>query len=72
MDCLDVLAENEVVLVDFWASWCVPCIASIPKLKELYADYQDKGFEIVFVSIDDEYDDWKNESDKQELAWINL
>lgn len=68
----DVLAENEVVLVDFWASWCAPCIASIPKLKELYADYQDKGFEIVFVSIDDEYDDWKNESDKQELAWINL
>lgn len=68
----DVLAENEVVLVDFWASWCAPCIASIPKLKELYADYQDKGFEIVFVSIDDEYDDWNNESDKQELVWINL
>ena len=68
----DVLAENEVVLVDFWASWCAPCIASIPKLKKLYSDYKDKGFEIVFVSIDDEYDDWKNESDKQELEWINL
>ena len=68
----DVLAKNEIVLVDFWASWCAPCIATIPKLKELYADYKDKGFEIVFVSIDDEYDDWKNESDKQELEWINL
>lgn len=68
----DVLSENEVVLVDFWASWCAPCIEAIPKLKELYADYKNKGFEIVFISIDDEYDDWKNESDKQELAWINL
>jgi len=68
----DVLAKNEIVLVDFWASWCAPCIATIPKLKELYADYKDQGFEIVFVSIDDEYDNWKNESDKQELEWINL
>lgn len=68
----DVLAKNEVVLVDFWASWCGPCIETIPPLKELHADYKDKGFEIVFISIDAKYDDWKNESDKQELPWINL
>ena len=68
----DVLAENEVVLVDFWASWCGPCIETIPQLKELHADYKHKGFEIVFISIDAKYDDWKNESDKQELPWINL
>ncbi|MCY4142709.1 MAG: TlpA disulfide reductase family protein [Gammaproteobacteria bacterium] len=67
-----VLAENEVVLVDFWASWCGPCIETIPQLKELHADYKDKGFEIVFISIDAKYDDWKNESDKQELPWLNL
>ena len=68
----DVLAENEVVLVDFWASWCGPCIVKIPGLKELHSEYKDDGFEIVFVAITDEYDDWKDESGRQELPWINV
>ncbi len=68
----DVLAENEFVFVDFWASWCGPCIVTIPKLKELHSEYKDDGFEIVFVSIDEEYDDWKGESDRQELPWVNV
>ena len=68
----DVLSQNEFVLVDFWASWCGPCIVTIPKLKELHSEYKDDGFEIVFVSIDEEYDDWKGESDRQELPWVNV
>ena len=68
----DVLSKNEFVLVDFWDSRCGPCIASIPKLKELYTEYQDYGFEIVFVSIDEEYDDWKGESERQEIPWVNV
>ena len=68
----DVVSENKFVLVDFWASWCGPCIVTIPKLKELHAEYKDDGFEIVFVSIDEEYDDWKDESDRQELPWVNV
>ncbi|MXW52846.1 MAG: TlpA family protein disulfide reductase [Gammaproteobacteria bacterium] len=68
----DVLAENEFVLVDFWASWCGPCIVTIPKLKELHSEYKDDGFEIVFVSIDEEFDDWKGESERQELPWVNV
>ena len=68
----DVLADNEVVLVNFWASWCGPCIVKIPKIKELYSEYKDDGFEMVFVAITDEYDDWKDESDRQEFTWINV
>lgn len=68
----DVLAENQAVLVDFWASWCGPCIVTIPKLKELHSKYKDDGFQIVFVSIDESYDEWKGESDRQELPWINV
>jgi thiol-disulfide isomerase/thioredoxin len=39
--------RGHVVLIDFWATWCKPCLADIPHLKELYAKYRDKGFEII-------------------------
>lgn len=44
--------RGKVVLVDFWATWCVPCIEAIPKLKTLYARYHDQGLEIVNISVD--------------------
>lgn len=68
----EVLAEREVTLIDFWASWCGPCIASFPDLKRLYAAYQDHGFEIIGVSIDDNYEDWNNAAIEQELPWIDV
>ncbi|MDE0093543.1 MAG: TlpA disulfide reductase family protein [Gammaproteobacteria bacterium] len=68
----DVLDENELILIDFWASWCAPCIAQFPILKELYAEYNENGFEIVTISIDDTLDEWKMASIKQELPWLDL
>ena len=44
--------RGKVVIVDFWATWCVPCIQAIPKLKTLYARYHDQGLEIVNISVD--------------------
>lgn len=44
--------RGKVVLVDFWATWCVPCIEAMPHLKELYARYHDHGLEIVNISVD--------------------
>jgi len=68
----DVLNNNDVVLIDFWASWCGPCIEKIPKLKEFHTEYKDKGFEVVFVSIDDTYEDWKTGSDGHNVPGINV
>ncbi|MGN6420488.1 MAG: redoxin domain-containing protein [Pseudobacter sp.] len=52
--------KGKYVLVDFWASWCVPCRKGNPHLLSLYSKYKDKGFEIVGVSDDDSnHDAWK-------------
>lgn len=44
--------KGKVVLVNFWASWCRPCVAEIPGLIKLYNNYKDSGFEIIFISVD--------------------
>ncbi len=69
---VDVITDNELVLIDFWASWCGPCIASFPHLKKLYSAYNEDGFEIVAVSIDSTQEEWVDGSDENELPWINL
>lgn len=66
------LAENNHVLVDFWASWCGPCIASFPKLKKLHAAFNDAGFEVITISIDETFEEWEEKSRTLELPWIDL
>jgi len=46
--------KGKIVLVDFWATWCGPCVAELPNVLEAYKKYHDKGFEIIGVSLDKE------------------
>jgi thiol-disulfide isomerase/thioredoxin len=54
----DYVGKGRYTLVEFWASWCGPCRADIPHLKEAYSAYHGKGFDVVSVSLDEKKDAW--------------
>lgn len=68
----DYAGKGKYVLVDFWASWCGPCRASIPELKELYAKYHDKGFEVIGVSLDAKKDAWLKGIADLDIPWHQM
>lgn len=61
--------RGKYVLVDFWASWCVPCRRDHPDLVALYDRYGEHGFEILGVSLDDSESDWFNAINDDGLKW---
>jgi len=64
--------RGKYVLLDFWASWCVPCRQENPGLKALYARYKDKGFEIIGISVDEDGRRWRRAIVEDALPWIHV
>ena len=64
--------KGKVVLLDFWASWCMPCRAANKKLVKIYDKYKAQGFEIYSVSVDDEKRDWVKAIEKDKITWLQV
>lgn len=64
--------QGSVLLIDFWASWCSPCRQANPELVAMYADYHDKGFDILGVSLDSDKASWIKAIGDDNLTWSQI
>lgn len=64
--------KGKVILLDFWASWCLPCRAANKHLVKLYAKYKSSGLEIFSVSVDEEKQAWEKAIVKDKITWLQV
>lgn len=64
--------QGKVVLLDFWATWCKPCVEELPNLQKVYEDYHKHGFEILGISADEDLKALNTFLHQRQLPWSNV
>lgn len=68
----EYVGHGRYVLLDFWASWCGPCIGSMPMMKKLHDTYADRGLQIIGISFDNKREAWLSAINRIGMPWIHL
>jgi peroxiredoxin len=69
---LSSLTGRNLLLIDFWASWCGPCRSENPNVVKVYNEFKDKGFDILGVSLDRSAADWTKAITADKLTWTHV
>ena len=64
--------KGKVVMIDFWATWCPPCVRSIPEAKNIWNTFKKQDFVLLGVSLDKDLDTWKDYVTKQQMSWVQV
>lgn len=64
--------KGKVVLVDFWATWCGPCVMEMPNVKAVYEKYKDKGFDVVAISLDQSRENLEKFVKDRQVPWTQI
>ena len=72
VSALEEAAKHKVTVIDFWASWCGPCLRDMPGLVATYNKYKDKGLGIIGVSLDQDRTSWEEAVKRLGMTWIQL
>ncbi len=69
---MKVVSESKITILDFWASWCPPCMSEMPNLVNIYENYNDDGLQIVGVSLDNDKKSWQNAVEAMGMKWVQV
>ena len=72
MKISNYIGKSDFLFIDFWASWCSPCRASIQDIKKYYQKNKEKGVEVLGVSIDENKDAWIKALHQENMPWKQL
>lgn len=69
---LPLIAKNKITVIDFWASWCGPCLQEMPAVVNMYNTYKGKGLGIIGISLDDNQQNWESATKQFGITWPQL